>query len=251
MFTGLEERFPIKNALLDLLVPLSKAGLFMVREIKNAGENLFALRDVFQENLKLRTQIRELLREQQRFKKVLNENERLKELLGYAAQFPHRTLSAKVIGYDPSNWFTTIRINRGRRDRVCANQVVIGYQETREGLVGRIDSVSETWSDVLLILSQNSALGAKILRTQFKGVLEGGNSRLCQLKYIPYDADIRIGDTIITSSSIGSIFPEEFPIGEVVKIEREKGGLFLEARVRPFIEFSKLEDVLIIIEEPR
>lgn len=245
---SIQERSPLEGTLINLLVPLTTTNIRLLREIRDTWNNMITFRETMQENTRLQIQLRELLKEHQRYQEVLNENERLRELLGYSVKTPYRTISAEVIGYDPSNWFHTLCINRGQRDGLRKDQAVIGYQGEREGLIGRISYVQETWSEVLLILSQNSALGAKILRTQFKGVVEGQNSRLCRLKYIPYDADLEIGDTLITSGK-GGIFPEGLPIGEVARIEKEKQGLFLEAQVSPFIEFAKLEDVLVIVEE--
>ena len=245
---GIRERSILKNTLTNLLLPLNKITLHLFREIRDTWKNLFALRHTLRENVRLQAQIRELLSERQAYQKVLGENKRLRKLLGYSSKIPYRTLGAEVIGYDPSNWFYTLIIDRGRRDGVHEDQAVIAYQGTKEGLVGRIISVEESWSEVLPILNQNSRVGAKVLRTQFKGVVEGQNSRFCRLKYLPYDADIKTGDTLITSGK-GGIYPEDLFIGQVVEVEKEKGGLFLVAQLRPFIEFAKLEDVLVVIEE--
>lgn len=245
--SGIETKSYLKEILVRPLLPLNKMSLYLIREISHMVENLLSLRYTFRENLDLKAQLKEFISQRESLREILNENERLRGLLGYRERLPYRTICAEIIGYDPSNWSYSLIIDRGRRDGIQRDQLVIAYQGMRDGVVGRVTSVNDTWSEILSILNQNSALGVKVLRTQVKGVVEGKDSRFCRLKYLPYDADIKIGDVLVTSGEC-SIYPEGLPVGYVTNIKKEKEELFMEIEVRPFVEFAKLEDVLVIIK---
>jgi rod shape-determining protein MreC len=204
------------------------------------------LRNVRLENKRLREEIRMLRAERQRYQESLKENERLKRLLDYKRRLPYKSVAARVICYDPSNWENMIMIDKGEKDGIYRLAPVVAYQDGREGLVGRIIEVNKNSSSVLLLYDQNSKIGAQILRTQYKGIIEGDNYRYCRFKYLPYDADVKKKDIVITSGD-GGIFPKGLFIGYVVKTGRKGRGLFRDVTVLPFVKFAKLEEVIVII----
>jgi rod shape-determining protein MreC len=121
----------------------------------------------------------------------------------------------------------------------------LAYQDGKEGLIGRVIEVDSHTASVLLLTDQNSAIAVKIANADYKGVLYGQNSLYCRLAYIPFDADIKDDDLVVTSGD-GGIIPKSLPIGMVKRIEKRGKGLFMEIKVLPFINLSKLENVLVI-----
>jgi rod shape-determining protein MreC len=247
MFWSVKHPTPIENLVMDGLLKVASIETSALKGLRNLWEGIIALQYLSQENSELRAMVGKLLREKVQYEDALRENERLRSLLGYRERIPYRTVVAEVIGYDPSNWFHSLILNRGSRDGVRKDQTVIGCLGMKGGLVGRITDVEDEWSKALLILDLNSRVGAKIQRTQLKGVLEGLNKRVCRLKYIYENADVEVGDTVLTSGT-GGIFREGIPIGKIVEVMREDGRIFLDVYVLPFIKFARLEEVLIIIE---
>ncbi len=169
--------------------------------------------------------------------------QRLRNLLEIKTAAPYSMLSAVVVGVDPSDWFKTVSINRGTRDGVSKGMAVIASG----GIVGRIIGASDRYAKVLLMIDRSSALDALVQRTRFRGIVEGETSESCCFKYVLRKADIKIGDTVI-SSGLDDLFPKGLGVGVISWISRPSSGLFQEVKVRPFVDFTRLEEVLVIVE---
>ena len=169
--------------------------------------------------------------------------QRLRKLLEMKSEVPHRMLPAKVVGLDPSGWFKTILINRGTRDGVSKGMAVI----TSGGVVGRIIGASRRHAKVLLIVDRSSSIDGLVQRTRSRGIVEGETSESCRFKYIVRKADIKIEDTVI-SSGLDGLFPKGLRVGAISEISKPSSGLFQEVKVRPFVDFTKLEEVLVVLE---
>lgn len=169
--------------------------------------------------------------------------QRLRKLLDMKSEVPHRMLPARVVGLAPSGWFKTVFINKGTGDGVSNGMAVIASG----GIVGRVIGVSGRYAKVLLIIDRGSALDALVQRTRSRGIIEGETSESCRFKYIVRKADIKIEDTVI-SSGLDGLFPKGLRVGAISEISRPSSGLFQEVKVRPFVDFTRLEEVLVILE---
>jgi len=178
-------------------------------------------------------------------KEVRIENERLNQLLEYkySHQNQYDIALAEVIGRDPSNWYRTVILNIGLREGIRTDMPVV----TAVGLVGRVVAVTAHTSEVLLLLDNESAVGARILETRdTPGVVEGdGQSNDLKMVHLSHDEVITPGQTVITSG-FSSIFPKGLPIGTVKEVNLEPNGLTQTAVIEPFADFSRLEEVLVI-----
>lgn len=178
-------------------------------------------------------------------KETQAENQRLNELLEYkkthSSQYDLQL--AKVIGRDPSNWYQTIIINLGSGDGIKTDMPVV----TARGLVGRVVAVTTHTAEVHLLVDNESAVGARILETRdTPGVVEGdGQSNTLEMVHLSHDEAIESGQTIITSG-FSSIFPKGLPIGTVKEVNLEPNGLTQTAIIEPFVDFSRLEEVMVI-----
>jgi rod shape-determining protein MreC len=169
--------------------------------------------------------------------------QRLQKLLEMKPDVSQRMLPARVVGLDPSGWFKTVFINRGTGDGVSKGMAVIASG----GIVGRVIGASGQYAKVLLIIDRSSAVDALVQRTRSRGIIEGETSESCRLKYVVRKADIKIEDTVI-SSGLDGIFPKGLRVGAISEISRPSSGLFQDVTVRPFVDFTRLEEVLVILE---
>jgi rod shape-determining protein MreC len=87
-----------------------------------------------------------------------------------------------------------------------------------------------------------------IQRSRETGILKGLSSKSCRLDYVLKTSDIRKGDVVITSG-LGRVFPKGMPVGEVTRVEDKPGEFFKEILVKPRVDFSKLEELMIILKE--
>lgn len=197
------------------------------------------------ENEKLKSQIKELQQSQVKMEELKQENKRLQELLGLDIRKKWPTLAAHVIGKSPSLWQSIIIIDKGKSDGVQKHMAVVNA----DGLVGQVISASARASQVLLIIDQKSAVGAKIQSNRSTGIVEGRAGGDLWLGYISEEAKINKEDLVLTSG-YGGVYQEGLIIGIVTKVEKSTNALYQEARLTPAVDFSSLEDVLVILSTP-
>ena len=116
------------------------------------------------------------------------------------------------------------------------------------GLIGRLIDVSWHASKVLLFIDENSNVGAIVQRTRTQGIISGAGPRGLILKYISKTQDVKEGDVIV-SSGMGGVFPKGLLIGQVSNVDRQHNSLFWKINVVSFVDFSKLEEILILASE--
>lgn len=205
-----------------------------------------ALRGVGQENERLRRQVADLeVRLQQEHARALRAG-RLELLLAFQQAVPVKTLAARVIAGDPTSFFRTVAIGRGSRDGVRADMAVISAR----GVVGRVvGEPAPHASRVQLLIDRSAGAGALVRRTRAGGVVVGDDGRTSlRMEYVSGLADVAVGDVVVTSGLDG-IYHEGFVIGEVARVERGSGGA-RTIRIEPAVDFSSLEEVLVVLEAP-
>jgi rod shape-determining protein MreC len=106
-----------------------------------------------------------------------------------------------------------------------------------------------TYSKVLLIIDQNNAVDALVQRSRARGLVTGAAAGQCIFKYVLLKNDVKIGDTLI-SSGLDGVFPKGLRVGLVSNVIRSNAGIFQEVRVTPFVDFEKLEEVLVVLNPP-
>ena len=212
-----------------------------VRTVRDIWGKYFFLVDTHQENVLLRKKLDLLRLENSRYQEVLLANRRLRLLLYFQENTDELLLAARVIGWDSSGLFKSITIDKGKDDGIRVSMPVVNA----EGVVGRIISVSPGYSQVLLVTDQNSSVDGLVQRSRGRGILKGRGSRECLFEYVIKTCDIKNGDTIVTSG-MGGVFPKGLYLGVVTQIEDFPNKLFKDVRVVPAVDFSRLEEVLVV-----
>lgn len=152
------------------------------------------------------------------------------------------TMAARVIAADPTAAFRTVTIDKGSAEGVRADMAVLSPL----GIVGRvIDQPAAHAAKVQLIIDRNAGAGAVLERTGAGGVVMGsdGDPPL-RMEYVSNLADVTAGDLVMTSGLDG-IYPRGYVIGRVERAERGS-RLYREIRVRPRVDFSSLDTVLLV-----
>lgn len=181
------------------------------------------------------------------------ENKNLKQLLEMKSLYQdYEGIGANVIGKDSSNWYKVITIDKGTKDGVKENSVILASG----GLVGHVWEASDLTSasttpnsaKVLSIIDDRSSVSAEVVRTGDVGIVNGDielvNEGLCVLE-INVESEVIKGDQIVTSH-LSSIYPPGIPIGTVEEVVDGKNGLTRYAYVKPYVDFKHLKNVLVI-----
>lgn len=202
--------------------------------------------EVAVENRLLKKSLVEMTAELRELKEYKSENRQLRELLQFRQRLPlgkiiETAIGSEIIGRDPTSWYRTVLIDKGSREGVRQNAPVL----THQGLVGKVKKVGSTESVVLLILDRNSSISALIQRTREQGIVRGGFKNTCRMEYLSAGVEVKYGDVVL-SSGLGGIYPKDLVIGTVIGIEKTHSGLLQSAVILPAVEFSRLDNVLII-----
>ncbi len=196
-----------------------------------------------EENIALRWRAKELSREVAELRDAKNENQRLRRLLNFKESSGHTLLPAQVVGRDSRHWYGSVVIDRGTRDGVRPDMAVI----SDEGVVGKVIESAPDLSTVMLIVDKQSRIGGIVERTRENGVVEGTSFNTCRLSYLPRPAKVRAGDRVLTSG-LGGIYPKGLYIGECAGVYEGEYGLYTCADISPGVNFSALEEVLVLID---
>ena len=229
---------------LSLISPFQKGATGVIKFVRDIWRHYFALVLAAKENDRLNQELKAARERNHRLLETELANRRLRSLLNFRRTTDIPVLAAEVIGRDPSGWFKTVFINKGKNNGVEKGLAVVAA----EGIVGQVISVSPNYAKVLLIVDQNSAVDALIQRIRARGVIQGRTSEECVLKYVLRKYELKKGDVVI-SSGMDQVFPKGLRIGLVSEVRREKAGIFQEVFVKSFVNFEKLEEVLVILPQ--
>jgi rod shape-determining protein MreC len=209
---------------------------------RNLWRGYVALRDVRVENDELRRQMSELQIRLQQQRALADRSRQLERLLELRDRAPLETTAAAVIGAGASPEFRTMTVDKGSGDGLRSDMAVLAPQ----GVVGRIITPSTRAAKVQLLIDRSAAAGALIDRSRAQGVVIGsGEADRMRMDYVAENADVQVGDLVVTSG-IDGIYPKGFAIGRVERVERGSSG-FSAIDVRPTVDFSALEEVLVVL----
>ena len=222
------------------VAPLEKMLVWTKTSTGNLWHNYFYLRGVRAENRSLKAQIERMSLEQVRMSQDADQARRLQALLAFKEQFISQTIAAQVIGSSGSELSRSVYIDKGEHDGVKPDMAVI----TTDGVVGKVLRVYRSTSLVLLIDDQTSGVGSILDKTRLQGILRGTPSGEVVLEKVMSDETVPMGELVLTSGGDG-IFPKGLAVGRVTKVTPGR-DLFLNIRVRPAADLSRLEEVLVV-----
>ena len=230
---------------LTVFRPFFSATHALTRAFRETGEEIGTFWNLYRthETLVRRVELLEgRLVEMEELKK---ENERLRDLLRFKNEIPGKAVPARVAAYDPAPWRKTVVIDKGSVHGVKERMAVVNSL----GLVGRVIEVAPFSARVILLPDPESRVSVLIQESRDSGVVEGDGSRWLRATHLDRDSAVKVGDIVI-SSGLGKVYPRGIPVGKVALVSQEKEGLELFATIQPFVNFSKLEEVLCTASSP-
>lgn len=239
-----EERTNLfERLILQIMAPAQTGLETTVDRIVSILDRYLWLVETEEDNLLLREENRLLRSQLGTLQELRLTNERLSKLLDFRDRQALTALPAQVITEDATSWFRTVMIDKGSNAGIREGMPVV----VAEGVAGRIIRTTPNQARVLLITDASSAVATLIQRNRSRGVCRGRGTGLT-FEFALREEDIEVGDQVITSGN-GGVFPKGLPIGTVVRVEREEYGMFQQVEVAPAVDFSRLEEVLVLLEE--
>lgn len=217
----------------------------------DAWDRYIDLVRVNEDNERLRAELDRLREEHTRLLGVMQQNARLRAMVGFSEAWPTLELApARVIARDVTPWFrvTNIRLDVGS-SRVQPGMPVVASA----GVVGHVASVEGRYAQVVLAVDPRSSIDVLVQRNRSRGVLVGLGTRDAydaRIAYLLRRDVVEVGDVVVTSG-MGGRFPSDLVVGRIAAVVSRDFGLFQEVVVEPAIDFSRLEEVYVVVSEER
>jgi rod shape-determining protein MreC len=210
-----------RTVVIDMLAPVMNAAsrpIAAAKDVADQAQQLIALKE---ENAQLTRENQTLLEWQTVGRELQSQNAALRDLLKFTPDPSATYVTAPVIADTSSSYVRSLIVLAGAGDGLVKGQAAI----TGAGLAGRVLEVGRRASRVLLLTDISARVPVIVERTRDQAVLAGNNSENPELRYLPRDVDIKVGDRIVTSG-VGGNFPAGLPVGEVVRMA--DGRIFVQ-----------------------
>ncbi|WP_300380251.1 rod shape-determining protein MreC [Clostridium sp.] len=243
-----EEKSAVSSGAAVAINPLQQVFYNLNNSLKNTVDYFLNFSKVKEENNILTKENVNLKNQLLEYEKLKEENDRLREVLNYKnSKNNYDYLGTEIIGYSGESFLKGYIVDKGENDGIKKNMIVI----SNLGLVGQVTSVGSNWAIVQSLINENIAVSVMISDTrETTGILKGytthSNENLTKITNLSIDSKIKEGDVVLTSG-LGQIYPKEIRIGEVVSVETDELKVMKTAIVKPYVDFTKLEELFIVI----
>jgi rod shape-determining protein MreC len=233
------------RAALTAIAPLQSAVSRVTRPVGGFLSTLANLPRVERENERLKDELAEARAAVARQASLQARYEQLVKLLGLQEELDPPTTAALVIGSGVSNFEWTITIDAGTEDGVAVGSPVLAAA----GLVGRVVEAGPTSSLVQLIIDPDSRVAARLASSRETGLLVGQGEDDLQMRGVDPATEVAAGEPVETAGYQGGLYPPGIPIGVVSRVVENPAALEKFVTVRPAVDFSTLEVVLVVLSE--
>jgi len=238
---------PLNTAVGYVVVPFQKGISSVGTYLSNRSEELAQIRDLLDENEKLREENANLMVENTILQQERYELLTLRELYKLDSQYSdYDKIGANIISRDAGNWYQSFTIDKGENDGIAVDMNVMA----EGGLVGRVTDVGPNWAKVVSIISDNSNVSGKVLATGDNLIVSGeldlmrdGVIRFEQL--LDTAGAVSVGDKIVTSDISDKYLPGIL-IGSISYLELDANKLTKSGYLIPAVDFEHLDVVLVI-----
>lgn len=244
--TAYSSRYPavarVGNTLvLEITAPIGSATNVVVGGLNSIWNRYLFLVSTARENEKLSRRVSELESRLGMLSEFEAENDRLRQALSFSSERQLRGVVASVIGADASGWIRGLMIDRGAAHGIRPGMAVVHPR----GVVGQITSVGSNSARVLLVNDHSSGVDVLVQGSRVRGVVEGAGETACELKFVTKENPIKVGDVVVTSG-MDQVFPKGLVVGTVSHVSAQTSTLFQTVEIRPAVNFSRIEEVLVV-----
>lgn len=232
----------VRNALSVAVYPVRLAVDLPSRGLSWLAESVSSRRRLLDENRRLREERLEFLARLQRMEALQAENSRLRALLDSAPRVADRVLVANILSVDLDPFQHRLVLDKGSSDGAYVGQAMLDAG----GIVGQITRVEPWSSEAILISDPSHATPVEVNRNGLRTIALGmGDSSHVNLPFLPNNADIQVGDLLV-SSGLGGAFPPGYPVARVESIERLPGEPFAHVVAQPTGSLNREREVLLV-----
>jgi len=230
----------LEQVTFGLFAEVQRGASAFIGGVRHTWTSYVTLRGVNAENETLKRQLAEVQVQLQEQRALADRSRSLERLLELRDRLTLQTTAAEIIAASATPDFRTVTIDKGSLHGLKADMGVM----SPAGVVGRVVTPTARASKVQLLIDRNAAAGVLIERSRAQGVALGSGDDRLRLEYVAETGDVVVGDVVVTSG-IDNIYPKGLVIGRVESVD--KNGAYRQIIVRPAVDFSSLEEVLVIL----
>lgn len=235
---------PVRDGLTWALQPVTWAAA-LPSALSRSADHLSTREALLRENQVLRENQLLLQARLQKNEALETENRQLRELLASSAKLEERVLITQIVSAAQDPYRQQVIIDKGARDGVYKGQALVDAQ----GVMGQVIRVNPASSIALLITDPNHSIPVEVNRTGLQTFALGrGDGQNLVLPYLPGNADVQVGDLLV-SSALGGRFPAGYAVGRIQALEHEPGELFMEALAEPAARLNQGRQALLVWSE--
>lgn len=235
---------PVRSTVDRLLQPLRWLGT-VPEWFSSIGEDFRSNRQLAAENHALREAQLKSQAELLRLEALEAENRRIRQLMASSSALEQKVLIAEIVSNSQDPYRHQITLNKGARDGVYFGQAIVDAY----GVMGQVIRVNPTSSTALLVTDPGHGIPVEINRTGLQTVARGGgNGRVLTLPFLPGNADVKVGDLLV-SSGLDGRFPSGYPVGEIFDVRKTTGEHFMEASAYPSARLNQGRQALLVWSE--
>ncbi len=218
----------------DVVTPMIDVLVIPAKILAQVYDYFHDLKQVREDNLKLKEENRQLNLLYERARALEIENKLLSGLLNFVVPPEAEYVTARVVAEEGDAFSHSLIAYIGNKD-VTRGQIAI----SDKGVVGRVDKVSNVYAKILLITDINSRIPVMVEKTRVRGIVAGDNTMFPKLVFTPLGAELNVGDRVVTSG-VSGVFPAGLPVGKVVGVSK------YEIKIKPFTNLEELEYVKLV-----
>ena len=232
----------IRDGVAALAYPIQWAVQAPVQVWSSMRESFATKTRVEAENIKLAADNLVLRLKLLRFESLEEENRRLRAVRESSARVVQRSLVAEIVRVDLDPFRQRVLINKGARADVFRGQAAIDAN----GILGQVTRVGPYSAEIILISDPEHAIPVQVNRTGARSIALGtGRSGLLSLPYLPQNADVIVGDLLV-SSGLGGVYPPGYRVGKVTAVTRDSGQPLLAVEAEPLAGLDRDPEVLLV-----
>jgi rod shape-determining protein MreC len=232
----------VESSLMTVLSPMNIALDWCIESSISFFHHYIMLVDLREENEKLIDELENSHRQEVLLEEYSILTNRYRELLGFTETFHHQTLMADVVQKHLDSWNTVFTINAGSYHGIHPAMGVIN----KKGVIGQVTLTAPLTSKVISIMNPQCGVAAIMQQSRISGIVTGSGQGDCIMKYASHFDRIVLGETVLTSG-FDDVFEKNIPIGQVSRIEKIPGEIFQRIQIIPFVDFSEVENVILIL----
>jgi len=177
-----------------------------------------------------------------RFESLEQENQRLRAVRESSARVVQRSLVAEIVRVDLDPFRQRVLINKGTRAGLFRGQAALDAN----GIFGQVTRAGPFSAEVILISDPEHAIPIQVNRTGVRSIALGtGRSGLLSLPYLPQNADVIVGDLLV-SSGLGGVYPPGYPVGKVTAVKPDPGQPLLSVEAAPLAGLDRDPEILLV-----